>query len=123
MALAIAMGAAWLHPAPASARKEDQGDKGVRVQVVNNHWLDVRVYAVSQGGAYARIGTVTSFSTARLELPRWATATSSTIRLVAAPIGSSERYSSEPILVSAGETVEWRLANHLALSTLTVSGG
>jgi len=95
-------------------------DSRITVEVENGHWLDVRVYAVKENGAYDRIGTVTSFSSRTLELPRWMTNSMVQVQLVAVPIGSTERYAAPPVIVSAGDTIEWRLANNLDLSSIMV---
>lgn len=90
------------------------------VRVENGNWLDVRVYAVSESGAYDRLGTVTSFTERTFELPRWITAPTSQIQLVAVPIGSTRSYAAPPVLVSVGDVIEWKLTNNLALSSIWV---
>jgi len=95
----------------------------ISVRVENGNWLDVRVYAVNESGAYDRLGTVTSFTTRTFELPRWITAPTSQIQLVAVPIGSARSYAAQPVLASVGDVIEWRLANNLALSSIWVRAG
>ncbi len=95
-------------------------DEKVAVHVDNGHWLDVRVYAIRENGARDRIGTVTSFTSRKLELPSWMTTSISQIQLVADPIGSTQRYAAPPVLVSKGDTIEWKLTNNLALSNIWV---
>ncbi len=95
----------------------------ISVQVENGNWLDVRVYAVTESGAYDRLGTVTSFTTRTFQLPRWITAPTSQIQLVAVPIGSTRSYAAQPVLVSVGEVIEWKLTNNLALSSIWVRAG
>ena len=107
--------------AQSEARAADiRTEEKISVHVDNGHWLDVRVYAVRENGARDRIGTVTSFTSSKLELPRWMTSSISQIQLVAAPIGSTQRYSAPPVLVSVGDTIEWKLMNNLALSNIWV---
>jgi hypothetical protein len=95
-------------------------EEKISVHVDNGHWLDVRVYAVRENGARDRIGTVTSFTSSKLELPRWMTSSISQVQLVAVPIGSTQRYAAQPVLVSIGDTIEWKLMNNLALSSIWV---
>ncbi len=109
--------------AQADATAATQKSSRIFVEVDNGNWLDVRVYAVRENGAYDRIGTVTSFSFRRLELPRWLTAANVQVQLVAAPIGSTRRYRAPPVMVSRGDTIEWKLANNLSLSTIMVRAG
>ncbi len=123
---AVAVMAALTWPVKAAANAPAVGDTtetiAITVNVVNRNWLDVRVYAVSGSGAYARLGTVTSFTTGKFQLPAWLSAANSDLELVALPIGSTQQYSSGPVLVSPGEKIEWQLENHLALSSITVRG-
>ena len=106
--------------AQSDATAETIKDSRITVQVENGHWLDVRVYAVEEGGAYDRIGTVTSFSSREFELPRWITSSATRIQLVAVPIGSTQRYAAPSVLVAAGDVIEWKLTNNLALSSIWV---
>lgn len=92
----------------------------ITVEVENGNWLDVRVYAVKENGAYDRIGTVTSFTSSTLELPKWMTSSMVQVQLVAVPIGSTQSYAAPPVLVSAGDVIEWKLANNLNLSSIVV---
>jgi hypothetical protein len=109
--------------AQTDATAATQKSSRIIVEVDNGNWLDVRVYAVRENGAYDRIGTVTSFSSRRLELPRWLTAANIQVQLVAAPIGSTQRYRSPPVMVSIGDTIEWKLTNNLSLSSIMVRAG
>lgn len=121
---AVALMTAAALPASLNAQSESSevtaSETGVTVQVDNGNWLDMRLYAVVEGGAYDRLGTVTGFSKAKFEIPRQLTATNGQIQLVAAPIGSTERYVAQPVMVSAGDVVEWKLANNLAMSSIFV---
>jgi hypothetical protein len=109
--------------AQSGATAETNKDSRITVQVDNGHWLDVRVYAVKESGAYDRIGTVTSFSSRKLEIPHWMTSSITQIKLVAVPIGSTQRYAAPPVLASPGDVIQWKLANNLALSNIWVREG
>jgi len=114
-------------PVSIAAQKEGADDtvmdSRVTVEVDNGNWLDVRVFAVRENGAYDRVGTVTSFSSEEFMLPRWVTASGGQIQLVAVPIGSRQSYASPPIFVNTGEVIEWKLTNNLALSSIFVRTG
>ena len=90
-----------------------------QLEVTNHNWMDVTVYAHSYSQR-VRIGTVTSGSTGRFTLPRNFTLSSGDVRLEADPVGSSEVFMSEPIMVTPGTTIVWKVENHIALSSYHV---
>ncbi len=100
--------------------KESSKWSTIAVQVQNGNWLDMRVYAVRESGASDRIGTVASFTSSKLEIPRWFSGKSTEIQLVAVPIGSNQRYAAQPVVVSEGDVIEWNLRNNLSLSSIFV---
>jgi len=114
-------------PAMLSAQDVDPDEKPkdapVTVRIFNGNWSDVRVYAVRNGEVRDRVGFVASFTTREFELPRWVATTDSQLHLIVVPIGSRKRYAAPPVLVSAGDVVEWRLANNWALSVISVRAG
>lgn len=120
----IALVAATMLPSHLGAQSEvlqgsaNQGT--ITVEVQNGNWLDMRVYAVRENGASDRIGTVTSFSSRKFELPRWLSGDNTEIKLVAVPIGANQRYASQPVIVSNGDVIEWNLGNNLSLSSIFV---
>ncbi len=124
---AVALVAAVAFPGNLLAQSKDKDKPRLRapvtIEVNNGNWLDVRVYAVRENGAYDRVGTVTAGSSSRFELPRWLTSHGMQIHLVAAPIGSTRRYRSPPVMVSVGDVIEWRLTNNLELSSISVRAG
>jgi hypothetical protein len=88
------------------------------VEVTNNNWMDVTVYAV-RSGKPARLGTVTSTSTERFALPR-RLVVGGTIQLIAAPVGSRGSHQTDHIMVDRGDRIVWNVENALALSSYTV---
>lgn len=95
------------------------GETEATVLVTNNNWSDMTVYA-SRNGAVMRLGTVTSMTTERFTLPSPLVVGSGNLQLVADPLGSTNTYRTQPLLVSPGQQVEFILQNNLALSTLSV---
>lgn len=91
----------------------------VRVRVENHNWLDVDVYAVREGTKY-RLGTVTSMTAHVFQLPAGLFTQSGDFRLLVDPIGSSEVFVTEPLLVGPGQQVDWSVENHLALSSYRI---
>ncbi len=95
-------------PAPANA---------VAVDVQNNNWNDVDVYAVAHG-TVQRLGTITSQNKADLRIP--ASLASPDLQLLIVPIGGTQNYLTDVINASPGQTVHLRVENTLDLTTLTV---
>jgi hypothetical protein len=102
---------------------EPRNDAPVELHVNNGNWLDVRIYAVRAAGIYDRIGTVRSFTSKQFELPEWVTSTNRQLQLIVSPIGSRRRYAAPPVIVQAGDIVEWRLGTNLSNSTISVRAG
>ncbi len=93
----------------------------VTAQVTNNHWLDIRVYAVADGRE-ERLGTVTSYTSDRFTLPRWFVDVGHSTQLVAYPIGSRSRVATPVLLLTPGDVIDWRVENNLKLSNVAVFG-
>jgi len=74
------------------------------VQVVNQGFLDRRVY-VMRGGERVRIGTVSGNSRAVLTIPANIVQSSSSVRFVADPIGGNGAAVTEEITVRPGDQV------------------
>ncbi len=104
---------AFAHPTSAP----DTVTTPVSVHVVNNNWLDIRVYVVS-GARTVRLGTVTSFTSVTFKVPRWAVLLHENLVFLASPVGSRESHTSPPVLTSPGDVIEWRVENRLSSSTV-----
>ncbi len=87
----------------------------ITVEVFNNNWSDMAIYAVSSGTRH-RLTTVTTGTSQKFTLPRHLNADVREIRLLADPIGGPRAVLSDPLILSPGDEVEWHLQNHLALS-------
>ena len=98
-----------------------QREARVKAQVTNNHWLDIRVYAVADGREH-RLGTVTSFSADTFTLPRWFADVAHNTQLVAYPIGSRSGVATPILLLVPGDVIQWRVENNLNLSNVAVFG-
>ena len=100
---------------------EDYRDSGaIAVEVSNNNWMDVVVYAVSYGNR-VRLGNVTTGLDQRFKLPTSMTVQAGSFHLEAHPVGSGEIYRSDPIMVSPGNRVIWSLENQLGLSSYRIA--
>ncbi len=120
MAALVAVPAAAAQTAP-EERSETPAAASQRttVRVINDNWHDITVYAV-RAGYRRRLGTVTSFTSRVLTLPPTLLTPSDELRLIADPIGRRGAYVSEPLLVNAGDVVEWRLLSNIRLSNIFI---
>jgi hypothetical protein len=113
---------AMLSTASACARTNELGgdvapESGVGVQVKNNNFLDMDVYAVSDGMP-TRLGTVTGNSSRSFVIdPSFAT---QDLRIVATPIGGNGRAGTGAVLASPGQTIVFTIGSTLASSSVYV---
>ena len=104
-----------------SRNREAAGDlapaSSIGLTVENQNFLDMDVYAVSDGLA-TRVGMVTGNSKRTFSLhPSMATRD---LRIVATPIGGNGRASSGNVLVAPGQTIEFRIAPLLRSSSVII---
>jgi hypothetical protein len=90
----------------------------VAVHVINNNFADMDVYAVSEG-LPTRLGTVTGNSNDTFYLDPSFFPTS-TLRIVATPIGGNGRASSGQISVSPGQTIDFTIAPVMSQSSVMI---
>ena len=100
----------------------DRVGESVTVRVTNNNWLDMRIYVVETTLGRRRwpLGSVTSLSTARFEIPIQLGADLGTVILVAEAIGSRQRRFTGRLQTWPGALVDWRLEGRLSLSYASV---
>ena len=89
------------------------------VVVENNNWQDMTLY-VLRNGVRARLGSVPALSQARFVLSPTHIAGTGEVRILADPLGSSQKWTSQPINVSPGSEVRFRLENNVQLSSYSV---
>jgi hypothetical protein len=89
------------------------------VEITNNNWADVVVYAVHLGARY-RLGTVTGMSQRVLEVPRSVNATADGISLLADPIGSDQIYQTQNIVTGPGDAIILVVESDLGISRYSV---
>lgn len=94
-------------------------ERAALVQVTNNNWADMVVYAV-RGSSRHRLGTVTSMQTERFPLPRSLSLNTGSIALLADPVGSTSTYSTGPIHVVPGQVVDFTIQNNIRISSYAV---
>jgi hypothetical protein len=89
----------------------------IGLHVKNDNFLDMDVYAVSDGLA-TRLGTVTGNSSRNFVLD--ATLAVQDFRIVATPIGGNGRASSGSVSVSPGQTIDFTIGSILRNSTVFI---
>jgi len=88
--------------------------------VLNNHQvLDANIF-VQHDGQVDRVGMVSASSSKSLVLPLWLLGQSRLIRLIAEPIGSDARYTSDFLSVQPGQVVELNVEGVLERSNYNI---
>lgn len=87
--------------------------------VENNNWSDMTVY-ILRDGVRTRMGAVPSMGRATFVLSSALVGGTGEIRVQADPLGSSNKWTSQPILIVPGNQVRFRLENNVALSSYSV---
>jgi hypothetical protein len=119
--------AAWASPVPQPVTPPDSAwarheRLGPVVQVENDNWLDVHVYVVRDGEPYS-LGFVTGPGHAQFTLPWMATVPGGQVQILVLPIGGTEDYLSDPLIVNPGDVLNLNVQNVLQLSSVTVAPG
>lgn len=117
-ALTLAVGACARNATfqPDGARREAGWNRGsVTLAVTNNHYNDMRIYAVTESGARFRIGTATGLSSTTFRVGS-SLYPASVLRLVAVPLGGRGAAESGPLLISGSHVVTFTIQQHLANS-------
>lgn len=116
--LAVSATACAAHSAPQSGPLPPMQETA-DVRVTNNNWADMNVY-VDRGGMRVRLGTVTTMATRLFHIPPALMNGNGDVRLIADPIGSRETHVTSPVQVWPGQTVAFRIENHMAISSISV---
>jgi hypothetical protein len=104
----------------ATAPSRGSSQPTATLHVENYNWLDVVVYA-AQGNSRMRLGQVTSMSSADFRIPsRFLMGAADNLRLMVDPIGSTEGYMTDGIVVRDGQRVSFSVQNALQFSSLMV---
>ena len=104
-ALAVASGGLGALGACASTTRAPASGPFAELVIQNDNSRIVTVYAV-RGGTRMRLGTISGVSTATFALRRDMLESDGRLRVLVEPLGSTNRYFSDPIFVDEGETVE-----------------
>lgn len=93
--------------------------RGILLTVENQHPQDIRVYLI-RGETPIPLGSVRTLERRTFAVSTAILGHSGAVRLIADPLGSTQRHASVPIPAAAGDRVEWRLESNLKLSSFTV---
>ena len=121
-AFVVAVGLGGCAPKQYEASDVAAMEERATLVVENNNWADMTIYAL-RDGVRARVGQVTALSRSRFVLPQSVTAGTGELRIMADPIGSAQRWTSQPIVVLPGQELRFRLENNVNLSSYSVFPG
>ena len=96
------------------SRPEDQPPPEL-VFVRNDNWQDVTIFAVSMTGSLRRLGDVRGVNQQVLVIPG-DIADGTAIRILVEPIGSTDHFITDQIVVSGFQRISLRVAPYLASS-------
>jgi hypothetical protein len=117
----FAMTAAAATMSACSHADEAAGDvspsNAIFVKVANNNFLDMDVYAVTNG-VQTRLGMVTGNGTGSFVIDR--SLGGQDVRIVATPIGGAGRATTGALSVSPGQTIDFRIGPVLSNSTVII---
>jgi membrane-bound ClpP family serine protease len=92
---------------------------GTTVTVANRNFRDVAIYVV-RGGTQFRLGTVTSMNSGEWTLAPEFLRAGATVRIRAEVIGSSDRVTTDQVVVRPGLVIQWSIENVLANSSFFI---
>jgi hypothetical protein len=118
-AFALAFGTVACAPMARNADTGGLGTERTTMVVENNNWSDMTVYLL-RDGVRTRLGAVSSMSRSTFVLSNAMLAGSGELRVLADPLGSPHKWTSQPILLNPGSQVRFRLENNVSLSTYSV---
>jgi len=126
LGLVAVMAATMLLPTVGMAQQSESNRQATRpetvsVQVTNNNWQDMHVYASVSGSPLRSLGMVTAMGSDELLVPADLAAVGNDLRVIADPIGGNGLYESQTLLVNPGSKVVMVLQNPLDLSYTTVA--
>jgi hypothetical protein len=117
---AVCLLASVLPAACLGGRRNRSGRSGpVQIQVRNNNWADIVVYAVS-GSQTMRIGDVTTGRTGSFKAPPDVDPTVRDFRIRIDPIGPRGSFTTQYISVAPGQTIFVTVENDLNMTNFTV---
>jgi hypothetical protein len=115
MLLTLSLPACMLFRRRPNAASQDP----ITLQVVNNNWNDIVIYALIDG-TRTRLGDVGASRTTMLRLPNTLITASGMLQLILDPLGSRSTFRTGHIMVNGGQRVRLLIENELRLTSWTV---
>ncbi|MEX2281351.1 MAG: hypothetical protein WEE89_02560 [Gemmatimonadota bacterium] len=116
---ALAVGSVACAPMASHTNAGGMATERTTMLVENNNWADMTVY-ILRDGVRTRLGAVPSMSRSTFVLSNAMLAGTGELRVMADPLGSPHKWTSQPILLNPGNQVRFRLENNVSLSTYSV---
>jgi hypothetical protein len=104
-------------PTPAEEAAEDTGP--IPLHIDNHNFSDI-VVIVGYSSTQVRLGTARGLTHTELSFPSAYARGGGPLVLIAAPIGSMDRFTSERFFVQPGQDVSWTLEARLVQSSVSV---
>ncbi len=102
-----------------STQVEDRPTDRSTMVVENNNWSDMTVY-ILRDGIRTRLGSVPSMGRSSFKLTSALVGGTGELRVLADPMGSAQKWMSQPLLIVPGSQVIFRLENNVQLSTYSM---
>lgn len=118
-AFAVAIGLGACAPMTRSTQVEDRPTDRSTMVVENNNWSDMTVY-ILRDGIRTRLGSVPSMGRSSFKLTSALVGGTGELRVLADPMGSAQKWMSQPLLIVPGSQVIFRLENNVQLSTYSM---
>lgn len=91
--------------------------EGLAVTVHNQNWSTVHSYLLLDTRSVS-LGQVTTNRAETFTVGAAVLGSHRSVRLLADPVGSTDTYTTEPILIEPGDRIEWTLRNPFSLSSI-----
>jgi hypothetical protein len=108
-------------PAPRFVIGGGEGNREIRIEVVNDNFADMTIMVMVEGSNF-RLGDVTGKSSASFTVDPDRISPSMGLRLLADPIGSRQAYLSDEVIAGAGSIVVFNIAPALDQSFISLRG-
>lgn len=92
-------------------------EEGLAVTVHNQNWSTVHCYLLLDSRSVS-LGQVSTNRVETFTVRDGVLGSHRSVRLLADPVGSTDSYTTEPILIESGDRIEWTLRNPFSLSSI-----
>jgi hypothetical protein len=103
-------------PAPISRADNARDSTGLQVQIDNQNINDMTIYLLRTGSRFL-VGQAGGLSKTTLTIPEGISPPDLRVRLIAEPIGGSQRIATPVLIVPRGQRIYWSIGSDPATST------